>query len=141
MQADGRVMRQRHRKAPEHVQGYDLTSRNMLFACKCHVHGFRSPLARRAVSRLCRKGQAARAAHGQLPWWLYYAFIPTIQRGIITLALINMEQVQFDQFAAVGTRITPPVLAYRLTLPAIICGLLFAGIISQPCPVPTLPTF
>ena len=57
-----------------------------------------------------------------------YAFIPTIL-GIITLALINMGKFSSDQFAAVGARYALPVLAIN-TMPAIICGLLFAGIIS-----------
>lgn len=57
-----------------------------------------------------------------------YAFIPTIL-GIITLALINMNKFSADQFADVGARYALPVLAMK-TMPAIICGLLFAGIIS-----------
>lgn len=57
-----------------------------------------------------------------------YAFVPAIL-GIITLALINMGVFSSDEFAAVGARYALPVLAVR-TMPAIICGLLFAGIIS-----------
>lgn len=57
-----------------------------------------------------------------------YAFVPAIL-GIITLALINMGVFSADEFAAVGARYALPVLAVR-TMPAIICGLLFAGIIS-----------
>ena len=57
-----------------------------------------------------------------------YAFIPTIL-GIITLALINMGKFSSDQFASVGARYALPVLAIN-TMPALICGLLFAGIIS-----------
>ncbi len=57
-----------------------------------------------------------------------YAFVPTIL-GIITLALINMGVFSADEFASVGARYALPVLAVR-TMPAIICGLLFAGIIS-----------
>ena len=52
-----------------------------------------------------------------------YAFIPTI------LALINMGKFSSDQFASVGARYALPVLAIN-TMPALICGLLFAGIIS-----------
>ena len=57
-----------------------------------------------------------------------YAFIPTIL-GIITLALINMGKFSSDQFASVGARYALPVLAIN-TMPALNCGLLFAGIIS-----------
>lgn len=57
-----------------------------------------------------------------------YAFIPTIL-GIIVLALINMGKFSSEQFAEVGARYALPVLAIN-TMPAIICGLLFAGIIS-----------
>ena len=57
-----------------------------------------------------------------------YAFIPTIL-GIITLALINMGKFSSAQFESVGARYALPVLAINTT-PALICGLLFAGIIS-----------
>ena len=57
-----------------------------------------------------------------------YAFIPTIL-GIITLALINMGKFSSAQFESVGARYALPVLAIN-TMPALICGLLFAGIIS-----------
>ncbi len=57
-----------------------------------------------------------------------YAFVPTVL-GIITLALINMGRFSADEFAEVGARYALPVLAIE-TMPAIICGLLFAGIIS-----------
>lgn len=57
-----------------------------------------------------------------------YAFIPTIL-GIIVLALINMGKFSSAQFESVGARYALPVLAIN-TMPAIICGLLFAGIIS-----------
>ena len=57
-----------------------------------------------------------------------YAFIPTIL-GIITLALINMGKFNAADFEAVGARYALPVLAIEV-MPAIICGLLFAGIIS-----------
>ena len=57
-----------------------------------------------------------------------FAFVPAIL-GIITLALMNMGVFSADEFADVGARYALPVLAVR-TMPAIICGLLFAGIIS-----------
>lgn len=57
-----------------------------------------------------------------------YAFIPTIL-GIITLALINMGKFSSAQFESVGARYALPVLAIN-TMPTLICGLLFAGIIS-----------
>ena len=57
-----------------------------------------------------------------------YAFIPTIL-GIITLALINMGRFDASQFESVGARYALPVLAMH-TMPALICGLLFSGIIS-----------
>ncbi|MCC8189818.1 MAG: sodium:solute symporter family protein [Planctomycetes bacterium] len=57
-----------------------------------------------------------------------YAFIPTIL-GIIMLALVNMDMVNKDDILAQGARYSLPVLA-NLTMPAIIVGLLFAGIIS-----------
>ena len=57
-----------------------------------------------------------------------YAFIPAIL-GIITLALMNMGKFDAAQFADVGARYALPVLAME-AMPAIICGLLFAGIIS-----------
>lgn len=57
-----------------------------------------------------------------------YAFIPTIL-GIITLGLINMGKFDSGLFAEVGARYALPVLAIN-TMPALICGLLFAGIIS-----------
>ena len=57
-----------------------------------------------------------------------YAFIPAIL-GIITLAMINMGTFSADDFANVGARYALPVLAVHV-MPALICGLLFAGIIS-----------
>ncbi len=57
-----------------------------------------------------------------------FAFIPAIL-GIIMLALINMGKFNAEQFADVGARYALPVLAIN-TMPSIICGLLFAGIIS-----------
>lgn len=57
-----------------------------------------------------------------------YAFIPTIM-GIIVLALINMGKFNSADFADVGARYALPVLAME-AMPALICGLLFAGIVS-----------
>ena len=57
-----------------------------------------------------------------------YAFIPTVL-GLIVLALINMGKFSADEFASVGARYALPILAIR-TMPAIICGLLFSGVIS-----------
>lgn len=56
-----------------------------------------------------------------------YAFIPTIM-GIIVLALINMGKFNAADFADVGARYALPVLAME-AMPALICGLLFAGTI------------
>ena len=56
-----------------------------------------------------------------------YAFIPTII-GIIVLALINMGKFNAADFADVGARYALPVLAME-AMPALICGLLFAGTI------------
>lgn len=84
-----------------------------------------------AVSRYyaARDGKAAR--QGSILAALVnfiYAFIPAIL-GIITLALINMGKFDSAEFAAVGARYALPVLAIKV-MPSIICGLLFAGIIS-----------
>lgn len=57
-----------------------------------------------------------------------YAFIPAVL-GIITLALLNMGKFNAEDFAHVGARYALPVLAMEV-MPALICGLLFAGIIS-----------
>jgi SSS family solute:Na+ symporter len=57
-----------------------------------------------------------------------YAFVPTIL-GIVTLALVNMGKVSSDTILAQGARYSLPVLA-SLTMPAIIVGFLFSGIIS-----------
>ena len=57
-----------------------------------------------------------------------YAFVPTIM-GIIVLALINMGRFNAADFADVGARYALPVLAME-AMPALICGLLFAGIVS-----------
>ncbi|MBD5160704.1 MAG: sodium:solute symporter family protein [Oscillibacter sp.] len=84
-----------------------------------------------AVSRYyaARDGKAAR--QGSILAALVnfiYAFIPAIL-GIITLALINMGQFSSAEFADVGARYALPVLAIKV-MPTVICGLLFAGIIS-----------
>lgn len=57
-----------------------------------------------------------------------YAFVPAVL-GVIVLALINMGRFQAEDFADVGARYALPVLAME-AMPAVICGLLFAGIIS-----------
>ncbi len=57
-----------------------------------------------------------------------YAFVPTLM-GIIVLALINMGKFNAADFQDVGARYALPVLAME-AMPAIICGLLFAGIVS-----------
>ena len=56
------------------------------------------------------------------------AFIPAVL-GIITLALMNMGRFNAEDFASVGARYALPVLAMEV-MPAVICGFLFAGIIS-----------
>lgn len=57
-----------------------------------------------------------------------YAFIPTIL-GIIVLALITMGKFRAEDFQSVGARYALPILAME-TMPPLLCGLLFAGIIS-----------
>ena len=57
-----------------------------------------------------------------------FAFIPAIL-GVIVLALMNMGIFDAAEFADVGARYALPVLAMR-AMPSLICGLLFAGIIS-----------
>lgn len=57
-----------------------------------------------------------------------YAFIPTIL-GIITLALVNMGKLDSTMILKDGAKYALPNLAMA-TMPAIIVGLLFAGIIS-----------
>ena len=49
--------------------------------------------------------------------------------ALFTLALMNMGKFSSEQFASVGARYALPILAIN-TMPAIVCGLLFAGIIS-----------
>lgn len=84
-----------------------------------------------AVSRYyaARDGKAAR--QGSILAALVnfiYAFIPAVL-GIVTLALLNMGKFNADDFANVGARYALPVLATEV-MPTVICGLLFAGIIS-----------
>lgn len=57
-----------------------------------------------------------------------YGFIPAIL-GVATLALINMGIFDSQLFAGVGARYALPVLAIH-SMPAVIVGILFAGIIS-----------
>ncbi|NLG94095.1 MAG: sodium:solute symporter family protein [Acetomicrobium flavidum] len=57
-----------------------------------------------------------------------YAFIPAVL-GIITLAIVNMNLVPSDTILSRGARYALPVLA-TLTMPSVIVGLLFSGIIS-----------
>ena len=57
-----------------------------------------------------------------------YAFVPAVL-GVIVLALINMGKFSAADFEAVGARYALPVLAME-AMPAVICGLLFSGIIS-----------
>lgn len=59
---------------------------------------------------------------------LIYAFIPTIL-GISTLALINMGKIDGTIILEEGAKYALPYLAMN-TMPAIVVGLLFAGIIS-----------
>lgn len=59
---------------------------------------------------------------------IVYAFIPTVL-GLITLALINTNRINADFIMANGARYALPTLAIQ-TMPPIVCGLLFAGIIS-----------
>ncbi len=84
-----------------------------------------------AVSRFYAAKDATAAKVGA--WWaalinFIYAFIPTIL-GIIMLALINMGKFSASDFASVGARYALPVLAMEV-MPSMICGFLFAGIIS-----------
>lgn len=57
-----------------------------------------------------------------------YAFIPTLL-GIITLALINMNRIDSGLILKEGPKYALPHLAMA-TMPAVIVGLLFAGILS-----------
>jgi len=57
-----------------------------------------------------------------------YAFIPTVL-GLITLALVKQNIISGDAIMANGARFALPTLAMQ-TMPSIVVGLLFAGIIS-----------
>lgn len=57
-----------------------------------------------------------------------YAFIPTLL-GIITLALINMNKIDSGLVLSEGPKYALPHLAMA-TMPAVIVGLLFSGILS-----------
>nr|WP_326186165.1 sodium:solute symporter family protein [uncultured Oscillibacter sp.] len=84
-----------------------------------------------AVSRYyaARDGKAARQGSVLAALVNFiYAFIPAVL-GIITLALINMGKFNAADFESVGARYALPVLAMEV-MPSVICGLLFAGIIS-----------
>lgn len=84
-----------------------------------------------AVSRYyaARDGKAARQGSVLAALLNFiYAFVPAIL-GVIVLALINMGKFSAADFADVGARYALPVLAME-AMPAIICGFLFAGIIS-----------
>ena len=84
-----------------------------------------------AVSRYyaARDGRAARQGSVLAAILNFvYAFVPAVL-GVIVLALINMGRFSADEFADVGARYALPVLAME-AMPAVICGLLFAGIIS-----------
>lgn len=108
-------------------QGYDLFGIISLVV----MYTATFSVGQEAVSRFYA-ARDERAARGGA--WLaalvnfIYAFVPTIL-GIITLALINMGKFDAELFAKVGARYALPVLAIN-TMPALICGLLFAGVIS-----------
>lgn len=108
-------------------QGYDLFGIISLVV----MYTATFSVGQEAVSRFYA-ARDERAAKGGA--WLaalvnfIYAFVPTIL-GIITLALINMGKFDAELFAKVGARYALPVLAIN-TMPALICGLLFAGVIS-----------
>lgn len=84
-----------------------------------------------AVSRYyaARDGKAARQGSVLAAVLNFvYAFVPAVL-GVIVLALISMGKFSAADFEAVGARYALPVLAME-AMPAVICGLLFAGIIS-----------
>ena len=108
-------------------QGYDFFS--VISLTIMYVATF--SIGQEAVSRFYAGKDGKTAKQGA---WLaalinfIYAFIPTIL-GIIVLALITMGKFDAQQFASVGARYALPVLAIN-TMPAVICGLLFSGVIS-----------
>lgn len=84
-----------------------------------------------AVSRYyaARDGKAARQGSVLAAILNFiYAFVPAVL-GVIVLALISMGKFSATDFETVGARYALPVLAME-AMPAVICGLLFAGIIS-----------
>lgn len=84
-----------------------------------------------AVSRFYSARDARAARQGSMLAALinaFYAFIPTTL-GIIMLALVNMDKVASADIMSRGARYSLPVLA-TMTMPAVIVGLLFSGIIS-----------
>ncbi len=108
-------------------KGYDLFS--IISLVIMYVATF--SVGQEAVSRFYAARDTKAAKGGA---WLaafvnfLYAFIPTVL-GIIVLALINMGKFNAADFEAVGARYALPILAIEV-MPALICGLLFAGIIS-----------
>lgn len=108
-------------------KGYDLFS--ILSLVIMYIATF--SVGQEAVSRFYAAKDEKAAIGGA---WLaafinfIYAFIPTIL-GIIVLALVNMGKFDASLFADVGARYALPVLAIK-TMPALICGLLFSGVIS-----------
>ena len=107
--------------------GYDLFGIISLVI----MYGGTFSVGQEAVSRFYAAKNETAAKQGA---WLaallnfIYAFVPTIL-GIIVLALINMGKFSDKDFASVGARYALPILAIR-TMPAIVCGLLFSGVIS-----------
>ena len=84
-----------------------------------------------AVSRLYAAKDEKTAVQGSIISAvinLIFAFIPTIL-GIITLALVNMGKIDSGVIMQGGARYALPHLAMN-TMPAIVVGILFAGIIS-----------
>lgn len=84
-----------------------------------------------AVSRLYAAKDAKTAVKGSFisaAINILFAFIPTIL-GIITLALVNMGKIDSGIIMQGGARYALPHLAMN-TMPAIVVGILFAGIIS-----------
>ncbi|MBK5201678.1 MAG: sodium:solute symporter family protein [Spirochaetaceae bacterium] len=84
-----------------------------------------------AVSRLYAAKDEKTAVQGSIISAiinLVFAFIPTIL-GIITLALVNMGKIDNGIILQGGAKYALPYLAMN-TMPAIVVGILFAGIIS-----------
>lgn len=107
--------------------GYNLTG--IISLTVMYIATF--TVGQEAVSRYyaARDGKAARQGSALAAVINFiFAFIPAIL-GIIVLALINMGKFNAADFADVGARYALPVLAME-AMPAVICGLLFSGIIS-----------